>query len=111
MSSTLDDFKDLVNDISDDMLLNVAEGLLKDMILIHDMKEKIDKLEDGLSDGDRAAFWFFAMGLDRDQIDLATNMVIGKRRSIKDNEERTDRKKKEASTKVVEDAKDNLLQI
>lgn len=86
--SSLSDFQDLVNDIKDEELLNIAEGLLRDMIQIQDMKEKIEKLEEGLSNGKRAAFWFFAMSLDREQIDLATNTIIGKRRSLKDQEDK-----------------------
>jgi hypothetical protein len=86
---SLSDFQDLVNDIKDDALLEVAEGLLRDMIEIQDMKEKIEKLEEGLADGKRATFWFFAMGLDREQVDLATNTVIGRRRSLKDQETRS----------------------
>jgi hypothetical protein len=82
--SSLSDFQDLVNSIRDEDLLVVAEGLLKDIIEIQDMKERIEKLEDGLSEGKRAAFWFFAMGLDREQIDLATNAVIGRKRILVD---------------------------
>ena len=86
---SLSDFQELVNDIKDDALLDVAEGLLRDMIEIQDMKEKIEKLEESLADGKRATFWFFAMGLDREQVDLATNTVIGRRRSLKDQETRS----------------------
>lgn len=86
--SSLSEFQDLVNDIKDEELLAVAEGLLRDIIAIQDMKEKIEKLEESLSEGNRAAFWFFAMGLDREQIGLATDAVIGRRRLIKDQQER-----------------------
>jgi len=71
MSSTLNEFRDLIMDINDEELLDVAESLLKDMIQIQDMKERVETLEEGLSKGNRAAFWFFAMGLDREQIDPA----------------------------------------
>jgi hypothetical protein len=98
--SHLSEFQDLVNDIKDDELLDVAEGLLKDMILIQDMKERIEKLEEGLSEGRRAAFWFFAMSLDREQIDLATNTVIGRKRVLKDI---LDRKNKDANKEVKND--------
>jgi hypothetical protein len=84
--STLNEFQELINDITDTELLSVAEGLLKDMIEIQNSKEKIEMLEDGLSAGDRAAFWFFAMGLNREQVDLATNTVIGRRRFLLDKE-------------------------
>jgi hypothetical protein len=98
--SHLSEFQDLVNDIKDDELLDVAEGLLKDMILIQDMKERIEKLEEGLSEGRRAAFWFFAMSLDREQIDLATNTIIGRKRVLKDI---LDRKNKDANKEVKND--------
>jgi hypothetical protein len=94
--SSLTEFQDLINDIKDEELLSVAEGLLRDMIAIQNMKEQIEKLEEGLSEGKRAAFWFFAMGLDREQVDLATNTVIGKRRAIRDQQERAKAKTKES---------------
>jgi hypothetical protein len=94
---SLSEFQDLVNDIKDEELLDVAEGLLRDMVSIQDMKEKIEKLEESLSEGKRAAFWFFAMGLDREQIDLATNSVIGRRRTIKDSSKKN-ASQKESST-------------
>lgn len=105
--SSLSEFQDLVNDIKDEELLNVAEGLLRDMIAIQDMKEKIEKLEESLSEGKRAAFWFFAMGLDREQIDLATNAIIGKRRSLKDQAERTHKD----DSKKVSESKEEALTI
>jgi hypothetical protein len=89
MSATsLNEFREMINDINDEHLLEVAEGLLKDIITIENMKERIEMLEDGLHKGDRAAFWFFAMGLDREEVDVATNTVIGRRRFLKDKEDR-----------------------
>lgn len=107
--SSLSEFQDLVNDIKDEELLDVAEGLLRDMISIQDMKERIEKLEEGLSEGKRAAFWFFAMSLDREQIDLATNAIIGKRRSIKDSADRE--KSKTASAKASNNKGEEPLTI
>lgn len=95
--SSLSEFQDLVNDIKDEDLLDVAEGLLRDMVAIQDMREKIEMLEESLSQGKRAAFWFFAMGLDREQIDLATNTVIGKRRSLKDQLHKAQKQKEESA--------------
>ena len=91
--SSLSEFQDLVNDIKDEDLLNVAEELLKDMVAIQDMKEKIERLEEGLAEGKRAAFWFFAMGLDREQIDLATNVIIGRRRILQEKTKKHEEKK------------------
>ena len=88
MSSSLREFSELVNGITDPDILDVAEGLLRDMIAIEDMKERIEKLEESLSEGDRATFWFFAMDMDREQIDLAANKVIGRKRVLVDRERR-----------------------
>ena len=99
--SQLSDFQDLVNDIRDEELLTVAEGLLRDMVEIQNNKERNEMLEEGLHKGDRAAFWFFAMGLDREQVDLATNTVIGRRRFLVNKEEL-----KKAAEKLEEDAEE-----
>ena len=89
MSKTsLKEFLDFIVQIDDDELLEVAEGLLRDIVEIERMKEMIEKMEDSLSDGKRVVFWMEAMCLDRDEIDLATNKVIGRRRQLKDQEER-----------------------
>lgn len=85
---SLSEFQELVNDLKDEELLTVAEELLRDMVEIQNMKEKIEILEESLTKGNRAAFWWFAMGLDRDQVDLATNTVIGRRRFLHDMSER-----------------------
>ena len=95
--STLGEFQELVNDIKDPELLDVAESLLRDMIEIQNMRERIEMLDEGLSKGDRAAFWFFAIGLDKEQVGLATNTVIGRKRFLLDQEQR--RKDREESEK------------
>ncbi len=86
--SSLSEFQELVNGITDEELLDVAEGLLRDMVEIENMKERIREMEDKLSEGKRASFWFFTLGLDPEQVDLATNTVIGRKRFLKDQMER-----------------------
>lgn len=86
--SSLSEFQELINDIKDEKMLDIAEGLLRDMVEIQNMKERIEKLEDSLSVGERGVFWWFAMNLDREQVDLATNAVIGKKRFLHDQAER-----------------------
>jgi hypothetical protein len=89
MSKTsLKDFLDFVSKINDDELLEVAEGLLRDIVEIERKREQIEALEEGLSEGKRAVFWMEAMSLNRDEIDLATNKIIGRRRFIHDQEAR-----------------------
>jgi len=106
---SLEEFRELVGDIDDDEMLGVAQSLLEDMIKIHDMKEKIEVLEDGLHKGDRAAFWFFAMQLEREQVDMATNMILGRKRILHDLEEK--RKIKAEEENPEENGKGSLLQI
>lgn len=86
--NSLREFTDMINEIDDVELIEVAEDLLRDMVTIEKLKEKIITLEDSLSSGKRAAFWFFAMSLDREQIDLATNTVIGRKRFLADKKSR-----------------------
>lgn len=86
--SSLSEFQELVNSIKDEQLLEVAESLLKDMVDIQNMRERIEMLEETLSQGDRAAFWWFTVGLDKEQVDLATNTVLGRKRFLKDQADR-----------------------
>ena len=101
MSTSLKEFTEMINDISDENLLDVAEGLLKDIVEIENLKERAKMLEDNLHKGERAAFWFLAMGLDRDEVDLATNTVTGRRRFLKDKEAR------EQARKEIEEAENS----
>jgi hypothetical protein len=99
MSKTsLSEFLEFVAQIDDDELLEVAEGLLRDIVEIERKREQIDALEETLSEGKRAVFWMEAMSLNRDEIDLATNKIIGKRRLLHD---------KEARAKLAEDDEEN----
>ena len=86
--STLNEFQEMVNRITDEKLLEVADSLLKDIVEMHNCREKADMLEDGLTKGDRAAFWFFAMGIDKEQVSLAANTVIGRKRFLKEKDDR-----------------------
>jgi hypothetical protein len=87
MSKTsLKEFLEFVVQIDDDEMLEVAEGLLLDIVEIERKREQIEALESGLAEGKRAVFWMEAMSLDRDEIDIATNKIIGRRRMIHDQE-------------------------
>lgn len=86
--TTLKEFLDFVTKLSDMEMLEVAEGLLLDIVKIENMKQEIEKLEEGLTAGKRVAFWMDAMCLDRDEVDLAVNKITGRKRFLKDMEER-----------------------
>jgi endo-1,4-beta-D-glucanase Y len=89
MSKTsLHEFLEFIVQIDDEQLLEVAEGLMPDIAEIERKKEEIDALEAGLSDGDRVVFWMEAMSLNREEIDIATNKIKGRRRFLKDQAER-----------------------
>lgn len=86
--SQLSEFQDMVNEMNDDEVLEAAETLMKELGEIQNLKEKIEALEDGLTRGKKAIFYFFAAGLNQEQIDMATGTVIGRRRFLQDMAER-----------------------
>lgn len=88
--SSLSDFENLVNSISDMELLTTAESLIKEMLLINQLKIKIEQLEDNLlNDSNRCKFWFYAQNLNVEQLDLGTNTVVGRKRFLTERAERT----------------------
>lgn len=102
-STTLNEFVNFISQVDDDEMLEVAEGLMLDIVEIERKKEEIERLEEGLSAGKRAAFWMEAMNLDREEIDLATNKITGRRRVLKDKEARANlgKEKPEQSHEAV----------
>ena len=74
----LADFKSLVNDIDSVELLEVGQGLLRDMMKINSLKEELSKLESGLTEGRRAMFYFFAMSLDEEELPYMTEKMVGR---------------------------------
>jgi hypothetical protein len=103
----LKEFKEFVNSITDDQLLKSAESLMTDMSQVEVMKEKIEMLESKFCEGDRVAFWFFTVGLDKDSIDIATNTVKGRIEFVKNKEEREKRNKDIDNKKLKEEEEKN----
>ena len=64
--------------------LAAAHSLLSDIMAINDMREKIDAIENKISSGGRAMFYFFASSLDHDEVVFAAEKVRGKINRIKD---------------------------
>ena len=115
MSESLKEFVDLVSTHTSDAYLEVAEDLMNDIIKIETMKKKIEELEEGLSVGDRVMFWFFAMSLNREEVDIATNAIKGRRRLLKAKEESHVKEKEAREVQRLKDAgtfeDKDLLQI
>ena len=68
----------MINGIDDMDLLEEGLSMLRDMIEINEMKEKLAKLESGLTSGQRAIFYFFTEGLDKDEVPFAAERISGR---------------------------------
>jgi hypothetical protein len=80
--SKLKEFKDMVDGISDIETLESAYSVLSDVLSIMEMKEKIKTKEDSLADGGKAMFYFFAMGLDDEEVPFIAEKISGKIRRL-----------------------------
>ena len=74
----LEDFREMINGIDDISLLEEGLGMLRDMIEINEMKERLSQLESGLTAGQRAIFYFFTEGLDKDEVPFAAERISGR---------------------------------
>ena len=86
--SKLTKMRDRINKLTDPEILEVAKDLLTEMAEIQRLKEQIELREEGLTEGKRAAFYFFAQGLDPDELSHAASTATGRLRFLKDKEER-----------------------
>jgi hypothetical protein len=76
--SKLDEFRNMVDGIDDVTLLESGQSLLRDMITLSSLKEKVRELEEGMTEGGRAIFYFFAEELDEDEIVFAAERISGR---------------------------------
>ena len=85
----LNEFRDIINGVSDVSTLESGYNLLHDMIKISSMRKEIDKLEEGLVEGGRAMFYYFAMSLDEEEYPYVAEKIKGKisRLTVKKNRE------------------------
>lgn len=101
-SQKLAQFKEVILKIKDEKMLEVAESLLNDMLDIENYKEKIEKLEESLVKGDRAAFYFFADCLDKETLHLAASTVKGRKSFLKNKQDKIDASKRIEKEKAEE---------
>lgn len=74
----LNDFRDMINGIDDKELLESGQELLREMMRINALKEELQALENGLTEGGKAVFYFFAEELDEEEIVFATERISGR---------------------------------
>lgn len=84
----INEFTELVNGIDDTEVLGAAKGLMDDLAIIANMKERIEMLEAGLASEERAVFFFFTLGLDDDEVGICADAVTGRLRFLTEKEER-----------------------
>ncbi len=80
--SRLNEFRDMVDGIEDKEVLESGRDLVRDMMEISKLEEKIKELKDGLTKGGRAMFYFFAMDLTEEEIAYGAERIVGRIRRI-----------------------------
>ena len=76
--SKLNEFRDMIDQISDLETAKAGKALLDDLMEIFAIREREAELKDGLLDGGKAMFYFFAEELDKDEVVFAAERMSGK---------------------------------
>jgi len=87
--SRLDDFRSMIDNSDDKKLLSSGQELLREMMEINSLTARLEELVRGLTEGGKAALYFFAAGLDEDELTFAAERITGKLSRI----ERAEKKK------------------
>jgi hypothetical protein len=74
----LDDFRDMIDGTSDEEILKAGQSLLREMMRINEIKLELKNLEENLTNGGKAIFYYFADELDEDELVFATERISGK---------------------------------
>ncbi len=93
--SKLQEFKSMIDDISDIETLESAYSVLSDVLSILEMKDAIKKKEESISDGGKAMFYFFAMGLEKEEVPVVAEKVNGRIRRLAKKVEKSKENSKE----------------
>ncbi len=80
--SKLKEFKDMIEDIEDIEVLNSAYLVVSEVLRIIDMKQRISMLEKDLTSDGKAMFYYFAMGLDNEEVPYVAENINGKIRRL-----------------------------
>ena len=100
--SRLEDFREMINGVSDSQVLESGQTLLREMIEINDLKRRLEELETNLTKGGKAIFYFFAEELDEDELIFATERISGRITRLQRSEKIKEKSAKESN--IVEDS-------
>jgi len=78
LMSKLDEFRTMIDKADDPKVLEAGQELLRDMINLSALKQKVAEIEAGLTDGGKAIFYFFAEELDEDEVVFAAERISGR---------------------------------
>ena len=95
----LDEFRTMIDKTDDPKVLESGQELLRDMINLSALRRKVVELEEGLTNGGKAIFYFFAEELDEDEIVFAAERISGR---IKRLERKAEKEAKQKEEKAVE---------
>jgi len=98
----LDEFRTMIDKTDDQKVLESGQELLRDMINLSALRKKVTELEEGLTDGGKAIFYFFAEELDEDEIVFAAERISGRIKRL-DRKAAKELKKKEAKATEYKD--------
>ena len=80
--SKLNEFRSMVDEIQDKDVLESGRDLIRDMMEISKLEKEISKLRDGMTDGGKAMFYFFAMDLTEEELAYGAERIVGRIRRI-----------------------------
>jgi len=101
----LDEFRTMIDKTDDPKVLESGQELLRDMISLSALKQKVAEIEAGLTDGGKAIFYFFAEELNEDEIVFAAERISGR---IKRLDRAAAKKSKPEDAKTCKDGDEEL---
>ena len=104
----LDEFRNVINKINDVETLESGQGLLRDMMRISALKKEISSLEEGLTDGGRAMFYYFAMALDEEEFPYVAEKIGGRMNRLSLKKKREDKMAEKLNDDAPEAEEDNV---
>jgi hypothetical protein len=106
--SKLDEFRKMIDKTDDQKVLESGQELLRDMINLSALKQKVAEIESGLTDGGKAIFYFFAEELNEDEVVFAAERISGRIKRL-DRKARKESKKKEERAAEYKDGDEELM--
>jgi hypothetical protein len=99
----LDDFREMINGIDDLTLLESGQVLLREMMEVNAIRQRLASLEDGLTEGGKAIFYFFASELNEDELVFAAERISGRVTRINRAKDIEESKKEKENTNISDE--------